>query len=232
EDVYVTQPPGFELKGHVDKVMKLKKALYGLKQAPRAWNVKLDRSLANLGFSRCPLEYAVYKRVRNGSLILVGVYVDDLIITGSNLEGISEFKIQMQNCFRMSDLGLLSYYLGIEVHQSKAGICLNQSNYARKILKELGMDECNASETPMEERLKLSKKSKGKPLDTTMYRGIVGSLRYLTHTRQDLSFTVGIVSRFIEAPTIEHLTVIKRILRYIKGTLNYGLMFAKSEKFE
>ena len=98
EDVYVSQPPGFEQKGEESKVLKLKKALYGLKQAPRAWNAKLDKTLIDLGFEKCPAEHALYKRTVGDSSLLVGVYVDDLIITGEKISEITSFKEQMKKC--------------------------------------------------------------------------------------------------------------------------------------
>ena len=115
EEVYVHQPPGFQNPKFPGKVLKLKKALYGLKQAPRAWNAKLDHELVKLGFCRSEEEHAVYKRGSGSSLLLLGVYVDDLVICGPDSEKISEFKQQMSRTFSMSDLGLLSYYLGMEV---------------------------------------------------------------------------------------------------------------------
>ena len=115
EEVYVKQPPGYVEEGAEHKVLKLKKALYGLKQAPRAWNIKLDKTLLSLGFERCPLEHALYKRGKGADHPLVGVYVDNLLITGTNEGEVAKFKLQMKDLFKMSDLGLLSYYLGIEV---------------------------------------------------------------------------------------------------------------------
>lgn len=227
EEVYVSQPPGFEIEGQEHKVLKLNKALYGLRQAPRAWNAKLDKSLVGLGFERSPLEHAVYKKVNGTSVLLVGVYVDDLIITGSNKVDITEFKTQMKRLFSMSDLGLLSYYLGIEVQQTCDGITLCQSAYAAKILKETGMDGCNPCATPMEEILKLSKESASPSVDSTMYRSIVRSLRYLVNTRSDIAYSVGIVSRFMERPIVEHLNVVKRILRYVSGTLSLGCFYGR-----
>lgn len=134
EEVFVSQPPGFEVNGEEEKVLKLSKALYGLKQAPRAWNTKLDQTLVQLGFEKCPLEHALYKKCHGTSKLLVGVYVDDLIITGTSTEEVASFKKQMKDRFSMSDLGLLSYYLGIEVRQSPRNIFLCQSGYATKIL--------------------------------------------------------------------------------------------------
>jgi len=107
-------------------VYKLYKALYGLRQAPRAWNIRLDKELKQLGFCRCPQEPAVYKQVKVNSLLLVGIYVDDLIVTGTREEDISMFKQQMKEIFDMSDLGRLSYYLGIEVQQGKDGIMVRR----------------------------------------------------------------------------------------------------------
>ncbi|KAK1620485.1 hypothetical protein QYE76_026002 [Lolium multiflorum] len=150
ETVYVQQPPGFVQGADQWKVLKLKKALYGLKQAPRAWNAKLDASLTALGFIRSELEHAVYRRGDSRSYLLVGVYVDDLVITGTNAQEIEDFKAEMQRLFKMSDLGLLSYYLGIEVEQSNGEIRVCQSSYARKILENAGMGMCNPCATPME----------------------------------------------------------------------------------
>jgi hypothetical protein len=117
EEVYVVQPPGFVEHGSEGKVLRLRKALYGLRQAPRAWNSKLDSSLVALGFTNCPSEHAMYTRGKSGERLLLGVYVDDLIVTSASTTAIGEFKREMMGLFRMSDLGLLSYYLGIEVIQ-------------------------------------------------------------------------------------------------------------------
>jgi hypothetical protein len=230
EEVYVAQAPGFEKKGEEHKVLKLHKALYGLRQAPRAWNSKLDKSLVALGFEKCPLEHAVYKRSRKGDRLLVGVYVDDLIITGGSAKEIDAFKNQMKTLFSISDLGLLSYYLGIEVHQSSGKISLSQAAYAAKILDKCGMKDCNPTLIPMDPRAKLSKESSNPLVDSTQYRSIVGSLRYLIHTRPDIAHSVGIVSRFMEKPTTEHLAAVKQVLRYVKGTLDHGCVYEKGEE--
>jgi hypothetical protein len=218
EEVYAAQPPGFVIAGKESKVLRLRKALYGLRQAPRAWNAKLDSTMSGLGFKRSSSEHAVY--VRNK--LLVGVYVDDLVITGSINDDIKHFKEEMKGTFRMSDLGLLSYYLGIEVRQGSSGTTIAQGAYASSILEKAGMKGCNAYHVPMEARLKLSKASTEPPVDTTFYRSIVGSLRYLVHTRPDITYAVGYVSRFMEQPTEEHWNAVKHILRYVAGTLDHG----------
>ena len=150
EEVYIVQPPGYTTLGKEEKVSRLHKALYGLRQAPRAWNAKLDESLRSLGFERCPSEHAVYRRKEGDKLLLVGVYVDDLVITGADKLEIDAFKQQMISLFRMSDLGELSYYLGIEVRQERDPITLCQAAYAKKLLERAQLDDCNPGNMPME----------------------------------------------------------------------------------
>ncbi|GKE34099.1 zinc finger, CCHC-type containing protein [Tanacetum coccineum] len=177
EEVYVTQPEGFIQQGNSGKVYKLIKALYGLRQAPRAWNMKTSTKTSTL---------------------IVGVYVDDLIITGTPRKEIDVFKSQMKDrFFEMSDLGLLAYYLGIEVTQT-------------------------------EERSQSSKQAEdGNSVDATYYRSLIGSLRYLLHTRPDLSYSVGLLSRFMQDPKDHHLKAVKQVIRYIKGTKEHGIIYKK-----
>ena len=231
ETVYVKQPPGF-IVGDGDKVLKLRKALYGLRQAPRAWNSKLDKELLALGFVKSKMDHAVYKRNSKASFLVVGVYVDDLIISGPDVDGINQFKAEMKRKFSMSDLGLLSYYLGIEVKQEGEGITLSQGSYAVKILEGAGMIDCNPCDTPMEPRLKLYKSKEGEAVDPTAYRSIIGSLRYIVNTRPDLAFSVGVVSRYMEAPGKTHWTAVKRILRYLKGTMGYGCKYERGTELK
>lgn len=227
EEVYVQQPPGFTSSSSAKKVLKLEKALYGLKQAPRAWNARLDQELVKLEFTRSLEEHAVYKRGAGASQLLVGVYVDDLIICGPSSDKIAEFKQQMMKSFKMSDLGLLSYYLGMEVKQTPGAITICQKAYAEKIVEICGMKGCNPVDTPMEQHIKLLP---GKPEDVvnaTKFRSLVGSLRYLVNTRPDIAFSVGMVSRFMECPNSDHWSAIKRIVRYIAGTTNLGCKYIK-----
>jgi hypothetical protein len=124
KEVYVHQPPGFAIPGKEGKVLRLRKALYGLQQALRAWNVKLDSTLKGMGFRQSPHEAAIYRRGNGGNAMLVGVYVDDLMITDTKDVEVAAFKEEMNATFQMSDLGLLPFYLGIEVHQGDSGITL------------------------------------------------------------------------------------------------------------
>jgi hypothetical protein len=145
EEVYVSQPPGFVIDGMEGKVLHLNKALYGLHQAPQAWNAKLHNTLRSLGFTQSPSEHAVYVRGEASSRLLLGMYVDDLIVTSSSTPEIAKFKQEMMDRFKMSDLGLLTYYLGIEVTQRNGEITLCQSAYATKLLEKAGMTGCTTS---------------------------------------------------------------------------------------
>jgi hypothetical protein len=157
----------------------------------------------------------------------VGVYVDDLIITGTCVKEIEGFKLEMHRLFRMSDLGLLSYYLGIEVKQEHGEITLCQRAYAEKILERAGMGDCNACHTPMEVRLKLLKKDGAQKFDATEFRSVIGCLRYLVNSRPDIALSVGVASRFMEEPSVAHWAAVKQILRYVRGTLGYGCRYKK-----
>ena len=172
----------------------------------------------------------MYKRGQGNDRLLVGIYVDDLLITGADEAVIAKFKLQIKEIFKMDDLGLLSYYLGIEVQQKPEGITLCQEAYAKKILESCGMDYCKPTHVPMEPRLILSKKSEAPAVDATEYRKVVGSLRHLVNTRPDLAYSVGIVSHFLKAPTMEHWTVVENILRYIKGTIKFCLVYLREKK--
>jgi hypothetical protein len=201
--------------------------LYGLRQAPRAWNAKLDTSLHEIGFTKRKCEHGLYMRDAETSRLVVGVYVDDLLITGELLTEVEEFNGEMKKLFRMSNLGPLSYYLGIEVKQGRRGIELRQSAYANKLLDKVDMGRCNTCATPMEVRPKLSKNGTSPTVDATLYRSLIGSLRYLLHTRPELSFGVRYLSHFMEKPRLEHMAGMKQVLRYIQGTNDHGLFYTK-----
>ncbi|KAK1435293.1 hypothetical protein QVD17_01054 [Tagetes erecta] len=227
EQVYVSQPEGFVKKGREHQVYKLEKSLYGLRQSPRAWNTRLDETMKKLGFTKCKHEQAVYRRGEGQRTLIVGTYVDDLIVTGARCDDIFMFKKQMEDQFEMTDLGLLNYYLGIEVTQRDDGISLKQTKYAKKILKETGLLDCNITQFPMEPGLKLSKDDPRSETDVTAYRKVIGSLRYLTHSRPDLSYSVGYMSRFMQTPTHTHAQAVKQILRYVKGSLDFGILYPR-----
>ena len=230
EEVYVEQPAGYEVEGKEDKVYRLKKALYGLKQAPRAWYKKIDSYFVHNGFQRCPFEHTLYiKSADFDNILIVCLYVDDLIFTSNNPKMIAEFRKAMVKCFEMTNLGLVSYFLGIEVIQQDDGIFISQKKYVADILKKFKMENSKPISTPVKEELKLKKDSDEKIIDSTYYKSLIGSLRYLTATRPDIVFGVGLLSRFMEEPHACHLQGAKRILRYIKGTLAEEIFYAKTK---
>ncbi|XP_066361447.1 uncharacterized mitochondrial protein AtMg00810-like [Miscanthus floridulus] len=144
------------------------------------------------------------------------------------MEDINSFKRKMVARFRMSDLGALSYYLNIEVRQEKEELMLGQSTYASKLLEQSGMAECKSCVTLMEEQLKLTKSSTAAKVDATLYWSIVGGLCYLVHMRLDIAFAVDYVSRFIEDPREDHWATVKQLLRYVKGTVDQGVIFPRT----
>jgi len=231
EEVFVVQPPGFINKGHEDKVLRLKKALYGLKQAPRAWNKRIDSFLSGCGFQKCLVEHGVYvKSLNHSDILFLCLYVDDLLITGSTTAGIDKLKQDLKGEFEMSDMGTLSYFLGLEFVQTDQGLFMHQRKYILEILKKFHMLNCNASETPAEANTKLDNCKNEPAVDATMYRQMVGSLRFICHTRPEISFSVGVVSRFMNDPRHSHLVAAKRILRYLQGTLTFGIIFPQQEE--
>ena len=178
-----------------------------------------------MGFKQSAHEATAYWRGSGRNVLLVGVYVDDLIITGAEEQKVEVFKAQMKKAFDMSNLSLLCFYLSVEVRQDATGIALRQTHYAKRILKLDGMTGYNSAYTPMEKKLKLSQESTAEEVDPTHYWRLIGSLRYLVHTWPDIAFAVGYMSWFMEQPTMEHLQAVKRILRYMAGTLDYGLHY-------
>nr|KYP50410.1 Retrovirus-related Pol polyprotein from transposon TNT 1-94 [Cajanus cajan] len=223
EEVYMSQPPGFESS---DKtlVCKLHKAIYGLKQAPRAWFDKLKTTLFQLNFqiSKCDPSLFVYSHDNN--VIYILVYVDDIIITGNNSSTLQNIIAQLNSAFSLKDLGRLDFFLGIEVKSNTDGsLTLTQSKYIRDLLNRTNMENSNPISSPMVSGCKLSRTGSEKFLDVTLYRSVVGALQYATITRPEISFSVNKVCQFMSNPLEQHWSAVKRILRYLKGTMFLGL---------
>ncbi len=161
----------------------------------------------------------------NHGIIFIIIYVDDLIITGNSNENIFDLKKLLKQEFEMKDLGKLHYFLGIEVIQYPKGIWLLQRQYALNKLSKYGMTGCKPISIPLEQNVKLSADEGDLVEDITMYRRIVGSLIYMTITRPNLSYAVGVVSQFMQTPRKPHLDAVRRILRYIKHTLHCGIFY-------
>lgn len=165
-------------------------------------------------------------------LLIVSLYVDDLIFTRSDERMFEDFKTSMKMEFDMTDLGKMKYFLGVEVVQNSEGIFLSQRKYAQEILEIFGMEKSNSVRNPMVPGFKLMKNGDGAQVDMTQYKQMVGSLMYLTVTRPDLAYMVSVVSRYMERPTELHVQAIKRILRYVMGTMEKGLWYKHGTKNE
>ncbi|GJY78808.1 retrovirus-related pol polyprotein from transposon TNT 1-94 [Tanacetum coccineum] len=227
EEVYVSQPEGFVDQDNPSHVYKLKKALYGLKQAPRAWYDMLSSFLISQQFSKGAVDPTLFTRHAGNDILLVQIYVEDIIFAFTNTAMSYEFANQMTNKFKMSMMGQMSFFLGLQISQSPRGIFINQSNYASEMVKKYGLHSTDSVDTPMIENKKLDEDLQGKQVDATLYRGMIGSLMYLTASRPDLNYVVCLCARYQAKPTEKHLQVVKRIFRYLNGTINIGLWYSK-----
>lgn len=227
EEVYMKIPPGHPLCGDPSRVCKLNKSIYGLKQSPRAWHAKLSSTLEDFGFTRSSADSSLYVQTGQTEKLMVLIYVDDLIITGSNADSITALKKKLQGKFPVKDLGPLKYFLGIEVATSRKGLFLNQRKYTIDLLRDSNMLNSKPANTPFDSKLQLDKL--GDPLDSpNYYQKLVGKLIYLTITRPDISFAVSLVSQYMHAPTVVHLCMVKRILRYLKKTIGRGIVMRRN----
>ncbi|GJU04294.1 retrovirus-related pol polyprotein from transposon TNT 1-94 [Tanacetum coccineum] len=227
EEVYVSQPDGFVDPDNPNHVYKLKKALYGLKQAPRAWYDMLSSFLISQDFSKGSVDPTLFIRREGKELLLVQVYVDDIIFAASTPELCDLFAKIMCSKFKMSMMGKISFFLGLQIFQNPRGIFINQSKYALESLKKYGFDSCDPVDTPMVEKSKLDEDKEGKAVDPSHYRGMIGTLLYLTASRPDLQFAICMCARYQARPTEKHLLAVKRVFRYLKGTVNRGLWYPK-----
>lgn len=229
EEVYMSQPSGFIDLNFPNYVCKLKKSLYGLKQAPRAWNERFTSFLPSIGFSFSHVDPSLFVKISGSSRVFLLLYVDDIIVTGDSEALIDEVKTALQAEFDMKDLGDLNFFLGLEIKYLKNGLFLSQHKYATDLVHKAGLDSCNSHMTPCQSGLKLYEDG-GTPLspsDASQFRSLVGCLQYLTFTRPDIAYVVNSVCQFLHSPTDVHLHAVKRIVKYIKGTLEFGIVFRK-----
>ncbi|GKB57317.1 retrovirus-related pol polyprotein from transposon TNT 1-94 [Tanacetum coccineum] len=227
EEVYVAQPPGFIDFEKPDHVYKLKKALYGLKQAPKAWYDRLKAFLIKHEYKIGMVDNTLFTKKKSSNLIIVQIYVDDIIFGSTCQDMCDEFAKIMHDEFEMSMMGELNFFLGLQIKQMEDGIFFNQSKYIKEMLKKFGLEESKPMKTPMSSDTKLTKDEECESVDSTKYRGMIGSLLYLTASRPDIMFSVCLCARFQEAPKTSHLEAVKRIFRYIKGTTHLGLWYPK-----
>ena len=233
EEVYMKQPEGFVAQLQENLVCRLKKSIYGLKQSPRCWNQALDAQLKEFGFKQSSNDPCIYVSTTD-SMLFLAVYVDDIVLAGKSQQTIAKVKADLGKHFRVKDMGELHYFLGVNVKQNfEAGkIWIGQPSYAQNVLEKFGLQNCKLAATPVATGTKLLKATEDSELfDTTLYQSAVGMLLYLSGwTRPDITFAVSNVARFCSKPTKEHWVAVKHILRYLKGTINYGLMYSNNDE--
>jgi hypothetical protein len=258
KEIYIEQPQHFEQEGTSSKthVCKLNKALYGLKQSPHIWCKTLQTALGAGGFEQMEYEPCIFikrskssesgnKRmydilssldelVRNPDFCIMGVYVDDITIMSTSVATIQKAKKLIEDNFMIKDQGRITRIIGMEVEHFNNGLVLTQKSYLREVVAKQGMEKCNGNRIPLEPGAvgTLTGEQEGDHLvDNHWYRSIVGELLYATVcTRPDLSFVVNLCARNVEKPTERHRNAIKKILRYVKSSLEVGLVYKKSMK--
>lgn len=228
ETVHMHQPPGFRDPRYPDHVCLLQKSLYGLKQAPRAWYHRFATYITSVGFrsSKCDNSLFIYSSGADIAFLLL--YVDDIVLTASSTSLLQTIITGLQSEFAMTDLGTLSYFLGISVKRTQSGMFLSQEKYANEIITRAGLSSCKPVSTPVDTNAKLSASAGPSVQDPTLYRSLAGALQYLTFTRPDISYAVQQVCLFMHDPRESHFHALKRILRYIKGTMSLGQHLRKS----
>ena len=204
EEIYMEQPEGFIVHGQESKVCKLDKSLYGLKQAPKQWHEKFDNLLMSKGFKVNESDKCIYYKTEGRLCIIICLYVDDMLIFGSNLHVINDVKSMLSANFDMKDLGEANVILGIKITRTENGIFLDQSHYIEKILKKYNYFDSKPACTPYDSSVKLFKNT-GDSVNQSEYASIIGSLRYAADcTRPDIAYAVGLLCRFTSRPNLEH----------------------------
>ena len=228
ETVYCSQPTGFgdpALPGHV---CKLNRSLYGLKQAPRAWYSRFASFLLSLGFSEAKSDTSLFILHRGTETVYLLLYVDDIVLTASSEQLLHRLIAALKNEFAMKDLGPLHHFLGVAVQRHKDHLTLSQRQYILDILARHGMSDCKPCSTPVDTCAKVPADAGLPVADPTAYRSLAGALQYLTFTRPDIAYAVQQICLHMHDPWEVHLVAAKRILRYLQGTLSFGLIIPRS----
>ena len=226
QPVYLEQPPGFIDLANPNHVCRLEKTLYGLKQAPRAWYELLKQWLISNGFSQLRSDLCVYKAQIKGTIVVLLVYVDDMIIASSDSGALDDLENLLESRFKMTKGGNINWFLGMTVSQDfdRKTIRLCQRQYIVDTLRMFNMSDCHPVSTPMVVGSPLYMTAPYKPFDLKVYQQAIGKLLYLTRcTRPDITTAVGILSQFVKAPLEVHWNAVKRVLRYLKGTMEFQL---------
>ena len=200
-----------------------KKAIYGLCQAPRAWYNELRTFILATESSASRCDTSLFIRTSSSDTLYLLVYVDDIIITSSSDSLIQQFIASLSHRLSLKDLGPLHFFLGVEASRTSSGLHLSQQKYIRDLLVKTKMDEAKPISTPMSSTEILLLHDGSPACDATEYRQVIGLVQYLSFTRPDVSFVVNKLSQYIHQPSTAHWAAMKRVLRYLKGTVDCGL---------
>lgn len=228
EPVFMEQPQGFVDSTKSDYVCALKKSLYGLKQAPRAWYFCLSKALQDIGFCGSKADSSLFVYSHHTDLAFCLVYVDDLILTGSSSSLLQRLIQALGSKVALKDLGVLHYFLGVEVTFTDAGLHLSQSKYIQELLRRANMHDATSVPTPATPQLSLTQHCGNTFEDPKLYRQVMGMLQYLALTRPDITMAVNRMSQFMHSPSVSQWQGVKRILRYLCGTISHGLLLRPS----
>ncbi|WJZ85230.1 hypothetical protein VitviT2T_004776 [Vitis vinifera] len=227
EEIYMEQPEGFSAPGQEKKVCKLVKSLYGLKQASKQWHEKFDNVMLSHGFKINECDKCVYVKDTEHGYVIVCLYVDDMLIVGSDDKMITSTKNMLNSRFDMKDMGLADVILGIKIKRTSDELILSQSHYVDKILGKFDKDNSGVARTPMDVTLHLSN-NKGESVSQVEYSRVIGSLMYLMScTRPDIAYAVSKLSRYTSNPGAKHWQGIIRVLKYLRFTRDYGLHYTR-----
>ncbi|GJY63961.1 putative ribonuclease H-like domain-containing protein [Tanacetum coccineum] len=232
EEVYVTQPKGFEDPYFPKHVYRVVKALYGLHQAPRAWYARLSAFLLQHNYRRGTIDKTLFIKKDSRDIILVQVYVDDIIFGSTNKAWSEEFEVLMKGEFEMSAMGEMTFFLGLQVKQLPDGIFISQDKYVTDMLTKFDMESVRTATTPYEAAMTKLKDQTDPPVNVHLYRSMIGSLMYLTASRPDIMFAVSACSRHQVTPLTSHLNAVKKIFKYLKGQPKLGLWYPKDSPFQ
>ncbi|GJQ89925.1 putative ribonuclease H-like domain-containing protein [Tanacetum coccineum] len=232
EEVYVTQPKGFEDPYFPKHVYRVVKALYGLHQAPRAWYARLSAFLLQHNYRRGTIDKTLFIKKDSRDILLVQVYVDDIIFGSTNKAWCDEFEVLMKGEFEMSAMGEMNFFLGLQVKQLPDGIFISQDKYVKDMLTKFDMESVRTATTPYEAAKTKLKDETDPPVNVHLYRSMIGSLMYLTASRPDIMFAVSACSRHQVTPLTSHLNAVKKIFKYLKGQPKLGLWYPKDSPFQ
>ena len=226
------QPEGYAEKNKENLVCKLQKSIYGLKQASRCWFNTMHRFLKELEYRQCSSDACLYTKQVGANFVIIVLFVDDLLIASNNEQMLQKEKKLLGGIFEMKNLGEAHYILGIQIIRDRSKKCtmLHQSKYLMQLLEKFGMKDCRPVATPQDQNVKLLPNEE-EPVDKAKYQALIGSITYaVTGTRPDLAQALGSLSQFCSNPGKEHWVAAKRISRYLKGSLHYGIVFDGSKQ--